>query len=180
MRLYIAFIDLTKAFDLVSREGLFKFLPKIGCPQKLQSLFESFQNNMKWTVQYDQRTSEPFDINSCVKQGCVLALTLFGIFFASSLKHTFETTTKLIYLYTRSDGRLFNLACLKSKTNVRETLIRDMLLTDNVAVATHLQDKLQTDESHDGLNISLKKTSFLGQNVDVPPVITTDIHLYVI
>ena len=27
--LYLAFIDLTKAFDLVSRDGLFKLLPKI-------------------------------------------------------------------------------------------------------------------------------------------------------
>ena len=30
--LYLAFIDLTKAFDLVSRDGLFKMLPLIGCP----------------------------------------------------------------------------------------------------------------------------------------------------
>ena len=32
MPLYIAFIDLTKAFDLVSRKGLFQLLKKIGCP----------------------------------------------------------------------------------------------------------------------------------------------------
>ena len=31
MPLYIAFIDLTKAFDLVSRQGLFQLLKKIGC-----------------------------------------------------------------------------------------------------------------------------------------------------
>ena len=30
MPLNIAFIDLTKAFDLVSRDGLFKVLPKIS------------------------------------------------------------------------------------------------------------------------------------------------------
>ena len=30
--LYVAFMDLTKAFDLVSRDGLFKILAKIGCP----------------------------------------------------------------------------------------------------------------------------------------------------
>ena len=35
MPLYIAFIDLTKAFDLVSRDGLVQILPKIGCPQKI-------------------------------------------------------------------------------------------------------------------------------------------------
>ena len=27
--LYVAFIDLTKAFDLVSRDGLFKILPRL-------------------------------------------------------------------------------------------------------------------------------------------------------
>ena len=32
MPLYIAFIDLTKAFDLVSRQGLFQLLKKIGFP----------------------------------------------------------------------------------------------------------------------------------------------------
>ena len=33
--LHIAFIDLTKVFDLVSRGGLFKLLQKIGCPTSL-------------------------------------------------------------------------------------------------------------------------------------------------
>ena len=32
MPVYIAFIDLTKAFDLVTRQGLFQLLKKIGCP----------------------------------------------------------------------------------------------------------------------------------------------------
>jgi hypothetical protein len=31
--LYLAFIDLTKAFDLVSRTRLFTLLPRIGCPK---------------------------------------------------------------------------------------------------------------------------------------------------
>jgi len=48
--LFIAFIDLTKAFDLVSRDGLFKILPLISCPPKLLSFLESFHNNMHGTV----------------------------------------------------------------------------------------------------------------------------------
>ena len=36
MPLYVAFIDLTKAFDLVSRKGLFRLLEKIGSPSKLR------------------------------------------------------------------------------------------------------------------------------------------------
>ena len=36
MPLYIAFIDLTKAFDLVSRQGLVQLLKKISFPPAAQ------------------------------------------------------------------------------------------------------------------------------------------------
>ena len=40
--LYIAFVDLTKAFDMVSRSGLLKLLAKIGFPPKLLSFIACF------------------------------------------------------------------------------------------------------------------------------------------
>ena len=180
MPLYIAFIDLTKAFDLVSRDGLFKVLPKIGCPPKLQSMIASFHTDTKGTVQFNGSSSEPFEIRSGVKQGCVLAPTLFGIFFGLLLKHAFDTTEG-IYLRTRSDGRLFNLARLRAKTKVRKVLIRDMLFADDAADATHTQEELQSlmdcfsQACKDfGLTISLKKTNVLGQDTEALPVITID------
>ena len=135
MPLYIAFIDLTKAFDLVSRDGLFQIFPKIGCPQNFQSVIESFHTNMKGTVQFIDSSSRPFDIHSGVKQGCVLAPTLFEIFFTLLLRHAFGIASEGICLWTRSDGRLFNLGCLRAKTKVCEALIRDMLFADDTAVA---------------------------------------------
>ena len=92
--LYVAFIDLTKAFDLVSRDGLFMILAKIGCPPTLLSIVKSFHDNMKGTVLYNGATSDPFNILSGVKQGCVLAPTLFGILFATLVKHAFGESTK--------------------------------------------------------------------------------------
>ena len=71
--LYVAFIDLTKAFNLVSRDGLFKILAKIGCPPTLLRIMKSSHDNMKGTVLYNGATSDPFNILSGVKQGCVLA-----------------------------------------------------------------------------------------------------------
>ena len=181
MPLYIAFIDLTKAFDLVSRDGLFKALHKISCPPRLHSLIESFHSNMKGTVQFNGNLSEPFDMHSGVKQGCVLAPTLFGIFFALLLRHAFGTAQEGIYLQTRSDGGLFNLAHLKARTKVHEALIRDMLFADDAAVMTHTQRELQllmdcfSQACKDfGLIISLKKTNVLGQDILAPPVITID------
>ena len=115
--------------------------------------------------------SEPFENHSGVKQGCFIAPMLFGTFFGLMLKHAFDTTTEGIYLRTRSDGRLFNLARLRANTKVSEVLIRDMLFGDDAAVATPTQEELQslmdcfskacTDF---GLTISLKKTSVLGQD----------------
>ena len=177
--LYIAFIDLTKAFDLVSRDGLFKILHKIGCPPKLLSMIQSFHTDMKGTVQFNGASSDTFDIRSGVKQGCVLAPTLFGIFFAVMLRYAFGQSTEGVCLHTRSDGRLFNLARLRAKTKVRQVLIRDMLFADDAALVAHSQEQLQrlidqfsracTDFS---LTISLKKTNVMGQGVENPPSIS--------
>ena len=107
--LYVAFIDMTKAFHLVSRDGLFKILTKIGCSLTLLSMVKSFHDDMKGTVLYDGATSDPFNILNGVKLGGVLAPTLFKIFFATLLKHSFGESTEGIYLRTRSDGNLFKL-----------------------------------------------------------------------
>lgn len=130
--LYVAFIDLTKVFNLVSREGIFGILPKIGCPPKLQSLIEFFHSNMLGTMQFNGCTSELFNIFSGLKQGYVLTPTLFGIFFALLLKHAFGTSREGIYLCTRSDDWLFSHDCLRARTKVHESLVRDMLFADNI------------------------------------------------
>ena len=181
MPLYIAFIDLTKAFDLVRRNGVFQILSKIVCPPKLQSMIESFHTNMKGTVQFNGSTSRPFVIRSGVKQRYVLAPTLFGIFFALLFRHTFGTASEGICLRTRSDGRLFNLGRLRAKTKVCEALIRDMLFADDAAVMIYTQQELQalmdrfSQVGKDfGLTISLKKTNYLGQDTMKLPAITID------
>ena len=179
--LFIAFIDLTKAFDLVSRRGLFNLLEKIGCPPKLLSVISSFHNNMKGTVNYDGATSEPFEIRSGVKQGCVLAPTLFSIFFSMMLSYAFKTSTEGVYLHTRADCKLFNLARLRAKTKVRHVVIREMLLADDAALVTHtikdlqqLMDSLYHGCKEFGLTICIKKTKVMGQYIVSPPSINID------
>ena len=144
-------------------------------------MIEYFHTDTKGTVQFNGSSSEPVEIRSCVKQGCVLAPRLFGIFFGMLLKHAFDTTTGGIYLRTRSDGRLFSVARLRAKTKVCKVLIRDMLLADDAAVATHTQKELKplvdcfSQACKDfGLTIRLKKTNVLGQDSEVPLVITID------
>ena len=80
MPLYITFIDLTKAFDLVSREGLFAILLKIRCPLNLFKVMKSFHTNTRATIQYDGSVSDPFEIKIGVKQGYLLQLCLESYF----------------------------------------------------------------------------------------------------
>ena len=51
MSLYVAFVDVIKAFDTVSRNGLWKILARRGCPPKtltiLHQLHESQQRQVK-------------------------------------------------------------------------------------------------------------------------------------
>lgn len=49
----------------------------------------SFHQYMQSTVCFDGATSDPFPVSSGVKQGCVLAPTLFGIFFSMLLQDAF-------------------------------------------------------------------------------------------
>ena len=181
--LYLAFIDLTKAFDLVSRTGLFALLERIGCPPKLLKLIMSFHEDMSGTVHFDGSSSEPFPIGNGVKQGDVLAPTLFGIFFALLLLLAFRGCVDGIFLHTRSDGNLFNLARLKAKTKVQEVLIREMLFADDAALVAHSEEALQrlitrfADACREfGLTISLKKTEIMGQDVSTTPKITIGDH----
>ena len=138
---YLAFIDLTKVFDLVSRTGLFKLLEKIGCQPKLLSIIASFHVNMH---DFDGEISEHFKIDSGVKQGCVLAPTLFGIFFSLMLTYVFGTASDGIYLHTRDDGViLMNFKWLRANTKVTCVFIREMLFADDVALVSHIQKSLQ-------------------------------------
>ena len=181
MPLYIAFIDLTKAFDLVSRSGLFSLLKKIGCPPHLLAVIMSFHDNMQSTVCFNGATSEAFPVSSGVKQGCVLAPTLFGIFFSMLLQYAFKDCSEGIYIHTRSDGKLYNLARLRAKTKVIEVLIRELLFADDAALTSHTEDGLQQLVTclslackEFGLTISLKKTNVTAQGTEASPSIAID------
>ena len=95
------------------------------------------------------------------------------MFFSMLLKHAFGKATEGIYLHSRSDGKLFNLARLRAKTKVREISIQDMLFADDAAVATHSEHQLQSlvdcfsQACRDfGLTMSLIKTNGMAQSTD--------------
>lgn len=61
-------------------------------------------------------------LSSGVQQGCVLASTLFGIFFPMLLQYAFKGCIEGVYLHTYANGKLFNIARLHSKTKVPSSM----------------------------------------------------------
>ena len=185
--LYLLFIDLTKAFDTINRQALWAILEKIGCPRHFVDLIRSFHDGMVVTVRDGGDKSTPFGVTSGTKQGCVLAPTLFSIFFSLMLHIAFKDTTDGVAIKSRFDRGLFdvNSTHFNAASKVELLTIRDLLFADDCALAACSQEALQrlcdcfaTASRRFGLTISIKKTETLYQpapgNMYVPPVITID------
>ena len=168
--LYLLFVDLTKAFDTVSREGLWAILSKLGCPSKFVRIIQSFHDGMMARVVENGDVSDPFPVTNGVKQGCVLAPTLFSLMFATMLFYALSRCDAGIKIRYRCDGRFFDLRRLKAKTKVLEALVRDFLFADDCALAALKEPDLQELASclaeaarAFGMTISLRKTEAMLQ-----------------
>ena len=166
------FIDLTKAFDSVNRDGLWKLLAKLGCPDKFLSMIREFHDGMSARVIEHGTQSDPFPVTNGVKQGCTMAPTLFAIFFAAMLHEAFRDIDIGIYIQYRTSGKLFNLRRLQASSKITEALIRELLFADDCGLCTHtvedmqiLMNRFSTAAQQFGLTISVKKT----QVMYIPP-----------
>ena len=133
--LYLIFVDLTKAFDPVSCDSLWKILNRTGCPDKLVNILCSFQNRMQVCVIDGSQESAPFKVKNGVKQGCVFAPVLFGISIAAMIKDTFKNCNLGVRVGYWHNGWLFNPCRLKTCTKVRYALIRELLYADDCTLA---------------------------------------------
>ena len=161
----MTFVDLTKAFDIVSREGLWKIMAKFGCPAKFIAMVRQFHDGMLARVQNDGEFSNPFPVTNGVMQGCVLASTLFSMMFSAMLTDAFQDGDSGIPIRYHFDGKLFNLRRLQAKSKVQTEVLDEFLSADNMAKGASTEEKMQKSvdqvfdscDSYD-LTISIKKT----------------------
>ena len=88
--LYMIFIDLTKAFDTVHRNGLWKGLKQISCTDKFIRIIRAFHEDKMAQVLDSCILSDQFYVCNGTKQGCFLAPLLFSIYFAMMLLVAFQ------------------------------------------------------------------------------------------
>lgn len=76
---FLAFIDVSKAFDTVDREQLFCHLWKIGIQSKCWRTLHHLYKNVTAKVLLSDISSDWFKVSNGVKQGCILSPTLFNL-----------------------------------------------------------------------------------------------------
>ncbi|BHF64650.1 hypothetical protein SprV_0200765600 [Sparganum proliferum] len=106
--LYSNFVDLTKTFDTVNREELWKIVQQFGCPERFSEMVRQLQDCMIARVTDNGAVSEAFAVTKGVKQGCVLAPALFSLMFSAMLIDAYRDERPGIRIAYRTDGQFLN------------------------------------------------------------------------
>jgi hypothetical protein len=88
---FLAFLDISKAFDRAWRECLFYLLWKNGIQGKCWKLLRSLYSNVSIKVLFGDFESDRFDQEFGLKQGCVLSPTLFSVLMNDLVSMLFRT-----------------------------------------------------------------------------------------
>ena len=159
--LYINFIDFKKAFDSVHRESLWRILASYGIPPKMIGLINAFYHKFECSVILENTISEPFSVDSGVRQGCILSPILFLVAIDWIMRQTTSDRPRGIQW-------------------TPFTQLEDLDFADDLALMSskhdHLKEKserLNCIAKQVGLNINMKKTQVM--TINSPR--TTPIHI---
>ena len=163
--LCLAFIDLSKTFDTVNREMLFRVLQKFGCPENFTAVIRAFHDGMKASVVVEGEETSAFDVRLRAKQGCVLASVLLKIYLATTtvLFHERFPRRRAVRITYRLDRSIFNLGRLQARTKVSYDDVSELQYADDCVLITHSPEDLQ--ESLDVI-YSIYSDFDLGINTD--------------
>lgn len=150
-KMYLNFIDFEKAFDRVNREKMWLILENYGIPEKYINIIKLFYKNYTAQVLHNGTLTRKFEIQTGVRQGCVLSPTIFIIL--------------MDWVMTRA---------VRNKTGIRWNVfhqLEDLEFADDVCLLSekrqHMQkktEKIAKEAKKLGLKINVKKTKIMKIN----------------
>ena len=146
--LYIAFVDLTKAFDAVNRNIIWNIQRKFGCPPTFIAILQQFHTGMCAQVVMAGSQSYSFHVEVGVNQGSAQAPIIFNLLLVAItlVSHRDLQPSDYAGIEYRLDGGLFNLQRLQAKTNTSSAVIFAL---------QHAYDTAFPNLTADGLQCSL-------------------------
>ncbi|KAL5467621.1 hypothetical protein EMCRGX_G031880 [Ephydatia muelleri] len=167
-QLYMCFFDLKKAYDSVPRHALWLLLARLGFPSKLVHILRGLHINMEASVRVDGVLSDPFQVTTGLKQGCVLAPFLFNLYFNTVMHQVLSEFNDGVEIKYRLDGKLFRRSGTKLPMSVR---ICDLRFADDVmtgcldsAALQRFIDRFTHVARSWGLSVSTDKTKVITQS----------------
>ena len=118
-------------------------MAKFGCPPRFIAMVRQFHDGMLARVQNDGEFSGPFPVANGVKQGCVMAPTLFSMMFSAMLTDAFQDVDAGFPIMYGFDDRLLNLRRLQAKDKVQTDVVDKLLCVDDLAENAKAEEKMQ-------------------------------------
>ena len=165
--LYFHFVDFQKAFDSLHRETMWKVLKSYGIPRKIINIIRAIYCDTKCNIRLETNTTDAFEINTGVRQGCILSPFLFTLVINEILQ--------------RQDGKGYGI-------DISGKRLFDMDFADDIALISssnaQLQkcsDELRQNSEKVGLRFNIKKCETMGTlgnigNIEIGNEIVKDVE----
>ena len=133
-RIFMLFIDLWKAYDSIPHDALWHVLQKFGIPRSIINVIHSLHVGMQAEVTVDSQVAPMFEVCNGLRQGCVIAPTLFNHYFVLVIEQWRTKCSEIgVDVHYKCGGRLVGQRTRRpSKVRVTELLFAD----DAAAVGT--------------------------------------------
>ena len=144
--LYLIFVDFEKAFDSVDREAMWRILRHYGIPDKIINMLKVQYRGFTCQVLHGGTMTEPIEVKTGVRQGCLLSPLLFLVVLDWVSKNAYEGTRL---------GLQWTLTQRLEDLDYADDLC---LLTHRLVDMKEKGERLQETGGQVGLKINIQKT----------------------
>ena len=177
--LYVLFADLMKAYDSVSRVGLWEIMRRKGVPGSLVELVRAFYDGKQASVAVEGSLSEMFELGTGLGQGCCLAPLLSNVFLSAVMEAWQAKDPDKLHCHYRIDGvlrRHMDEGSLDKDATWEDLMLHELGYADDAAfiIDTYVKwcelvVELQGHYSSWGLTMSVEKTEATVTEGAKPP-----------
>ncbi len=164
-KMFMLFVDLKKAYDSVPREALWSALESYGIPDSLLKIVRSLHDGMQAQVIVDGRVAPTFEVRNGLRQGYVLAPTLFNLYFNLVIRKWQEKCGQIgVDVLYKCGGKLVG----ERTRRPDKMTVTELQFADDLAAVSTTRVKVEESASilnsilrEWGLTMSMAKTKLL-------------------